>query len=277
MRLRRYRRYNPPVGNDRPVYMSWWGKVIGGTLGFLLGGPLGALLGTYFGHGFDANRGTRPAALPGDQERVQAAFFTATFSVMGHLAKSDGRVTRDEIDLANALMQEMQLAEEQRKLARALFNEGKSAEFDFNAVVQQFRRECHRRSTLMRMFMEIQVQAAFADQRLDPAENRLLAQLAEALGFDQGELARIIDLVRGAGHVHDSPDQFDLADAYSVLGVDESTPVEEVRKAYRRLLSQHHPDRLVAKGLPEEMIRLANEKTAEIRKAWEKIREERGG
>ena len=257
--------------------MSWWGKVIGGTLGFFLGGPLGALLGTYFGHGFDASRGARPTALPGDQERVQAAFFAATFSVMGHLAKSDGRVTRDEIDLANALMEEMQLAEEKRKLARSLFNQGKSEGFDFTAVVRQFRQECHRRSTLMRMFMEIQVQAAFADQRLDPAENRLLAQLAEELGFDRSDLARIIELVRGAGHVHDSPDQFELADAYAVLGVDESTPIDEVRKAYRRLLSQHHPDRLVAKGLPEEMIRLANEKTAEIRKAWEKIREERGG
>ena len=257
--------------------MSWWGKLIGGTLGFLLGGPLGALLGTYFGHGFDAGKGARTKALPGDQERVQAAFFTATFSVMGHIAKADGRVTRDEIDLANALMQEMQLAPAQRELARSLFNQGKSADFDFSAVVQQFRLECHRRVTLLRMFMEIQVQAAFADHRLDPAENRVLARLAEELGFDRIELDRIIELVRGAGHVHDTPDQFDLADAYAVLGVDRDTPLGEIRKAYRRLLSQHHPDKLVAKGLPEEMIRLANEKTAEIRKAWEKIRSEHKG
>jgi DnaJ like chaperone protein len=258
--------------------MGWWGKLIGGTLGFLLGGPLGALLGTYFGHGFDSNaRDRRHTALPGDQERTQAAFFTATFSVMGHLAKADGRITRDEIDLANSLMEEMQLAPEQRKLARSLFNQGKSADFDFTAVVDQFRRECHRRSTLLRMFMEIQVQAAFADQRLDPAENRILGQLAEQLGFGQGELGRIIELVRGASHIHESPDRFDLEDAYAILGVDRNTPMDEVRRSYRRLLGQHHPDRLVAKGLPEEMIKLANEKTAEIRKAWEKIRDERGG
>ncbi len=255
--------------------MSWWGKLIGGTLGFLLGGPLGALLGTYFGHRFDDSGGGRPRALPGDQERVQAAFFAATFSVMGHLAKADGQVTRDEISLANTLMDEMRLPPEQRKLARSLFNQGKEADFDFTAVVDQFRHECHRRSTLLRMFMEIQVQAAFADQRLDPAENRLLARLAEMLGFDREELARIIELVRGAGHVHADPDRFDLEDAYAVLGVSADTPMPEVKKAYRRLLGQHHPDRLVSKGLPEEMIRLANEKTAEIRKAWEKIREAR--
>ena len=256
--------------------MSWWGKLIGGTLGFFLGGPLGAMLGAYFGHGFDNRDGDRQRALPGDQERVQAAFFTATFSVMGHLAKSDGRVTRDEIDLANALMSEMQLQEDQRKLARSLFNQGKEPDFDFTSVVNQFRRECHRRTTLLRMFMEIQVQAAFADNRLDPAENRLLVRLNEMLGFDRRVLDQVIDLVRGSAHAHETPGKYDLADAYAVLGVEPDTPLPEVRKAYRRLLSQHHPDRLVSKGLPEEMIRIANEKTGEIRKAWEAIREARG-
>lgn len=256
--------------------MSWWGKLIGGTLGFLLGGPLGAMLGAYFGHGFDNRDEGRQRALPGDRERVQAAFFTATFSVMGHLAKSDGRVTPDEIDLANSLMGEMQLEPEQRKLARSLFNQGKAADFDFTSVVNQFRRECHRRTTLLRMFMEIQVQAAFADNLLDPAENRLLVRLNEMLGFDRQVLDQIIELVRGTTHAPQGAAGYDLDDAYAVLGVSAATPLTEIRKAYRRLLSQHHPDRLVSKGLPEEMIRLANEKTGEIRKAWETIREARG-
>ncbi len=257
--------------------MAWWGKLIGGTLGFLVGGPLGALLGASFGHNFDTagerREGRRP--LPGDQERTQTAFFTATFSIMGHLAKADGRVTRDEIDLANALMREMQLLPEQRKLARELFNQGKQESFDFDAVVSQFRIECHRRTTLIRMFLEIQVQAAFADQRLDPKENKVLQILAQRLGFSQAQLNQIIDMVRGSEHTHQHPDRMDLEDAYAILGVKASTPLLEVKKAYRRLLSQHHPDKLVSRGLPEEMIKLANEKTHESQQAWNKIKESR--
>lgn len=255
--------------------MSWWGKLIGGTLGFLVGGPLGAMLGAYFGHGFDNRAGGSARALPGDQERVQTIFFAATFSVMGHLAKSDGKVTRDEIELANALMSEMRLGADQRKLAKTLFNRGKEPGFDFDGVIEQFLQECHRRTTLIRMFLEIQVQAAFADGRLDPAENRLLSRLAEMLGFDERTLEQIINLVRGAAHAHQQPGRISEADAYEILGVDPETPTAEVRKAYRRLLSQHHPDKLVSRGLPEEMVRLANEKTGEIRKAWETVREAR--
>ena len=255
--------------------MSWWGKLIGGTLGFLVGGPMGAMLGAYFGHGFDSRARGAARALPGDQERVQAAFFTATFSVMGHLAKSDGRVTRDEIELANALMNEMRLTTEQRALARTLFEQGKDPLFDFEGVVDQFRRECHRRTTLIRMFLEIQVQAAFADRQMDPAENDLLSRLAELLGFDQRILDQIISQAQGAAHARAHPGRPSLEEAYAVLGVQPETPTADIRKAYRRLLSQHHPDKLVSRGLPEEMVRLANEKTGEIRKAWETVREAR--
>ncbi len=258
--------------------MSWWGKLIGGTVGFLVGGPLGALLGTYFGHGFD-NRSASPERArpgnPGDQERVQLAFFTATFSVMGHLAKSDGRVTRDEVDLAKTLIREMQLSKEQRELAQSLFKQGKRPDFDFEGVVIQFRRECHRRTSLIRMFLEIQVQAALADSHMDPAESILLFRLAEILGFNRRSLEEIIEMVQGTVHSQAHPKHFTLEDAYQILGVRPDTSTSEIRKAYRRLISQYHPDKLVSKGLPEEMVRLANEKTGEIRKAWETIRHAR--
>jgi len=261
--------------------MAWWGKLFGGALGFMLGGPLGALLGASFGHGFDdrtdsANsrigHGTPPE---GDQERTQAAFFTATFSIMGYVTKADGHVSADEIELANTLMQEMQLKPEQRKLARQLFNNGKQPDFDFDGIVAQFRRECHRRSTLLWIFMEIQVQAAFADNKLDPKENQILEELANRLGFVHGELEQIINLVRGAAHVHEPSEQNRLDDAYAILGVNAQTSTAEIKRNYRRLMSQHHPDKLVSKGLPEEMIRIANEKTHEIQEAWQMIKEAR--
>ncbi len=257
--------------------MAWWGKLIGGTLGFLAGGPIGALLGASFGHSFDDSTPKSDSwrALPGNQERVQAAFFTATFSVMGYVAKADGKVTQDEINLANALMGEMQLSSEQRELARSLFNQGKEPGFEFDAIIEQFRVECHRRTNLLRMFLEIQVQAALADSRLDPKENEILQYLADHLGFSHEILQQIIQMVQGSSHHHEQPGKFGIDESYDILGVKPDTPMAEVKRAYRRLMSQHHPDKLVSKGLPEEMIQLANDKTHQIQTAWKTIRESR--
>ena len=256
--------------------MSWWGKVVGGTFGFLIGGPLGALLGASLGHKLDASfsSGGLGGYLPGDQERTQAAFFTATFSVMGYIAKADGQVSKDEIALARKIMGEMQLDDLQKKAAIALFDTGKSKDFDLSPVLLQFRKECHRRSTLLQMFLEIQVHAAFADGKLDPRENSALEEIARQLGFRRGDLAMIIEMIRAGGHAGpDSRATKSVADPYKVLGVSADMPLADIKKAYRRLLSQHHPDKLVSKGLPEEMIKLANQKTHEIREAWKQIKE----
>jgi DnaJ like chaperone protein len=262
--------------------MSWWGKVVGGTLGFMLGGPLGALLGASLGHSLDSSlSGIKiDGYLPGDQERTQAAFFTATFSVMGHVAKADGRVSAQEIRLAEELMREMQLGDLQRQAARELFSRGKDSGFDLDMVLDQFRIECHRRRTLMQMFLEIQVQAAFADGILDPSESVLLEEIARQLGFRHADLTMMIEMVRAMHNRSGSgsaPRSSTISDPYKVLGVTPKTPLPEIKKAYRRLLSQHHPDKLVSKGLPEEMITLANQKTHEIRSAWQDIKERHKG
>lgn len=250
--------------------MAWWGKVVGGTFGFLIGGPIGALLGASLGHQIDEGFSHGQGYSPGDQERVQAAFFTATFLLMGHIAKADGKVSKDEISLAKQLMERMKLDDTQKRAAIELFNRGRDAEFDLVGVLRQFRQECHRRSTLIRMFLEIQVQAAFADGRLDPKENIILSEIAQTLGIGQSELQMIIEMMRGGTQ---SSNKHATSDPYKTLGVTPSTPYNEIKNAYRRLLSRHHPDKLVSKGLPEEMVKLANEKTHEIRMAWQRVQE----
>ena len=132
--------------------MSWWGKVLGGTFGFMIGGPLGAVFGAALGHNFD--KGLKTSAHfksqgVGDKERVQSAFFAATFSVMGYIAKADGRVSEIEIKMANQVMSQMMLDSDQRRVARELFNEGKQTGFDIEGVLNQFKIECHRRSHLI--------------------------------------------------------------------------------------------------------------------------------
>lgn len=262
--------------------MSWWGKVLGGSFGFMVGGPLGALLGAALGHQFD--KGTRVAAGygPGTRERVQTAFFTATFSVMGHLAKADGRVSEDEITIARQVMAQMHLSSDMARTAIDLFKEGKSDDFSLDDVLEQFRWECHGRRHLILMFVEIQLHAAYADGAMHAAEKQVLRRICEHLGVPEAEFNNLDAIVRtvrefagGAETGAQAVPATKLRHAYEVLGVSSDATDAEVKKAYRRLMNRHHPDKLVAKGLPEEMIDLATEKTQEIKAAYETVREAR--
>jgi DnaJ like chaperone protein len=254
--------------------MPWWGTLLGGTLGFMFGGPLGALLGAALGRNFD--RGIKitdehSVFGAGQQERVQAAFFTTTFSVMGHIAKADGKVSKDEIAAANSIMGRMQLNAQQRKAAIKLFNEGKKTGFPLHDVLQQFRRECSRRHNLMQMFLEIQIATAMADGHFHASEKRVIFTIGEQLGFSRADIEHLFS-VSGPGRTAGDQRQT-LAQAYEILGVARTASDAEVKKAYRRMMSQHHPDKLIAKGLPEEMIKLATEKTQQIRAAYEQIKD----
>jgi DnaJ like chaperone protein len=259
--------------------MSWWGKALGGAFGFMIGGPLGALMGIAFGHSFDRGLGKLESGdRADDHERVQAAFFTATFSVMGYIAKADGRVTPEEIQLAEAVMNRLGLDARMRGSAKKLFNEGKSADFPIDEVMQQFRRETHRRTTLIQMFLEIQLQAAYADGVMHPAEKQALRGICEHLGIPAAQLDRLEEMLRagfGRAGYDASAAKTSLRDAYLMLGVDESVSDNELKKTYRRLMSQHHPDKLVSKGLPEQMIKDATEKTQQIKAAYELIQKSR--
>ena len=265
--------------------MSWWGKALGGAFGFMLGGPLGALIGIGFGHNFDKGLGNVMSGekfQPGQQERVQAVFFTATFSVMGHVAKADGKVTPDEIKMAQAVMSHMGLSADVRESARRLFNEGKSDDFPLDDILDQFKKELHRRSTLLQMFLEIQLQAAYADGVLDPAEEKLLHHICNRLGVPLHQLHRLEEMLKagfGQGSYRSSAQPAHtttLSEAYYILGSNESASDAEVKKSYRRMMSQHHPDKLVSKGLPEELIKDATEKTQQIKAAYEQIKKSRG-
>jgi len=274
--------------------MKWIGKILGCAFGFLTGGPLGAILGAAVGHQFDTG-GERlghsgPFFQKGAQHQVQMAFFTATFSVMGHLAKADGQITQEEINLANTIMDKMDLPDDMRKTARNLFNEGKKTNFPLDRALEQLRAECHRSSSLLRMFLEIQLQAAYADGQLHPEEERLLLRISDRLRFSRFEYQRLRAILEaqarfsgswsgaaGAGsrYSRTSIRRPNLSDAYGVLGLKPKASNAEVKRAYRRLISQHHPDKLVAKGLPEEMMKIATEKTQQIQKAYDLIRNER--
>ncbi len=266
--------------------MSWWGKIIGGAFGYMLVGPLGAVLGAALGHNLDRGLDSLPdddAPIPGprrgSQERVQTAFFTATFSVMGNLSKADGQVSREEIALAESVMQQMDLGSEQKKIAIKLFNEGKQAGFPLDDVLHQFRSECLFRRNLIRMFIEILLATAYADGVMHPHEQSLLLHICEELKFSQREYRQLEDMIRAERHYQQTGNRQQgpsVSDAYAILNITSKASDAEVKKAYRRMMNQHHPDKLVSKGLPEEMMKMASQKTHEIKQAYETIKKQRG-
>ena len=250
--------------------MAWWGTFIGCTLGFVFGGPLGAMVGAALGGNLDRGLKMGDQASLGNQERVQAAFFTTTFSVMGHVAKAVGHVSAQEISSAKNIMTQMQLSAPQRKAAIKFFDQGKADDFPLIDVLRQFKKECHGRRNLIQMFIEIQIATALADGKVDPGEKRVLYTIGEVLGFSRSQIDHLFNIANGAAP--SANDTLTLTQAYKILGVSKGSSEAEVKKAYRRLMSQHHPDKLVAKGLPDEMIKLATEKTQEIRKAYDLVK-----
>ncbi len=258
-----------------------WGKLLGAGFGFMFGGPFGALIGLYLGNTFDrgAGQGNFGFVNPG---AVQDQFFQSLFQVMGHIAKADGQVTEHEIQVARMIMAQMRLDENRKSDAVELFNRGKQPEFDLDQTLKMFKQTCHGHKNLMQMFLEIQIAAAFADGGIQSSEKNILDNIARVLGFNNFHLDLLIKSFQAQQRFHQSGEQQTynskdrLADAYQVLGINASTPDKDTKKAYRKLMSQHHPDKLVAKGLPEEMMQVAKEKSQEIQAAWEIVRKERG-
>ena len=198
---------------------------------------------------------------------------------MGNICKADGLVSSAEIHVARHVMAQMQLNPEQVNAAMALFNEGKKAGFSLDAVLNQLRTEIGHRQTLKRMFIEIQCMAATADNAVDQTERKLLVHLCDVIGFSRTELEGLLNAFNSnfhRGQQGTTPARNSASEAYKILGVKASNSDDEIKKAYRRLISQHHPDKLVSKGLPEEMIKIATARTHEIRQAYELLKEKRG-
>lgn len=279
------------------------GKIFGILFGIMLGGSLGMpflgmLLGLYLGakidrqiqgehyrqqsffHTFGDHLGGFGAR--GGHSPSQQIFFDVTFAVMGHIAKSDGRISSDEIRAAEAVMAQMRMTTAMREAAVAAFKRGKQASFDLNETLAQFRHVCGHQPFLCQLFIDIQWQAAQASGSISARKQALLNQVAEILGsgfgsggfhggFGSGQYQQ-----QGGFGGHTRTGQGSLDEAYRTLGINRQASDSDVKKAYRRLMRENHPDKLTAKGLPEEMIKLANQKVSKIQTAYEAIKNSRG-
>jgi DnaJ like chaperone protein len=263
--------------------MGWYGKLIGAVLGAIIGrGLLGAIVGLLIGHQFDRRARDSGSAAAGDRRAISHTFFRATFQVMGHVAKADGRVTAQEIDAARAVMRRFSLGEADVRRAIEHFTEGKRADFPLESVLAELRASAAGRSDLGRLFVQIQLEASILGGGLSPPALAVFARICSALGISAAEFAALEAMLRmhargrtsEPGPSRSAPSR--LADAYQVLGVRPHASDREVKLSYRRLMSQNHPDKLVANGLPESMIEAAHERTRSIIEAYEAIRDSRG-
>lgn len=278
------------------------GKIAGALFGLILfRHVIGALVGLYIGHLFDKSlarmqdKSNVEEWLVSDDSQ-QALFFYTTFSVMGHVAKASGRVTPEHIQTATDFMAQMRLSEQQKEEAKAAFREGKLFGFPVKRKVSQFKKQFGNRRELCQFFIEIQIQTAYCDGILEQAEFELIAKIAKQLGFSSRQLRQLIAMWEAEMRFQnykahqqqkygkyqrnnqrdDEPKAPSLMDAYAVLGVSDRDSVRDIKRAYKRQMSQNHPDKLVAKGLPPEMMEVAKLKTQDIQSAYEIVKKARG-
>jgi DnaJ like chaperone protein len=244
--------------------MSWFGKIMGGSVGFMLGGPIGALIGVSLGHALIDDKARAISVETGrftGQETRQAVFFTAVFAMLGKMAKADGRVCEKEIKAIRLFMHDkLHLDAATEQFAMRVFNEAKDNNTPFEDYARQFGQVFQKEPQLRTMFFEMLFAVALADGVLHPAEEKILRAAPAMIGLHRD----IYDTVKR---------QFvsDLSHHYAVLGLDNDADMSMVKKAYRKLVSEYHPDKIVSKGLPEDFMTFAEEKFREINEAYEAI------
>ncbi len=275
--------------------MPFWGKLLGLVFGFMFLKIPGAILGVIVGHLFDRAYSQDFNKMGGfgrfftDQSGIkqQAIFFHSLFAALGHLAKSDGQVTPREIQVATTLMDEMQLQDDARREAQEAFREGKAADYPIVDTLTSLYENCHGRRDILQVFLEILIQAAFADGNVSKAEYKVLEKVARALSFKRQDLDYLLAAYdaelrfrQRGGQGRTANEGYtqtqSLEDAYKIIGVSEQDDEKTIKRAYRKRMSEHHPDKLASKGLPKQALEMAKNKTQDIQAAYELIKERRG-
>ncbi len=209
--------------------------------------------------------------------QVQMAFFIATFAAMGHVARCDGRVKEAEIELATQVMSHLKLNEEQKQLAIRLFNDGKHSDFALDTLMWRFNRQCHHRVSVLQVFIEIQLQMAYADNSLDEPEVKLIKRMCKRLHVSDSIYTRIERRVRAEKRVvnpgvsSNLSKPKSLSDAYKLLGLNRLCSADQVKQAYRRMMSQNHPDKLIARGASNVEILEAQDIAQDVKAAYDML------
>lgn len=241
--------------------MSIWGKIIGATTGFAVGGPIGALVGGLAGHALD-RRGIRGDQSGGDATK-QIAFTIGVIALGAKMAKADGQVTADEV---HAFKEVFRIPPEEMKNVARVFDLARKDARGYEVYAQQIAGLFKESPRVLEDLIDGLFHIAKADNIMHPAELEYLVKVSSIFGFDANDFARIKES-------HLGPDR---ADPYQVLGVARDATDVDIKRVYRQLVRENHPDALIAQGVPEEFVQVANDKLAAINVAYDQIEKERG-
>jgi DnaJ like chaperone protein len=248
--------------------MSWFGKIMGGGVGFMFGGPIGALIGASLGHALIDDKVRMQRAETGSMsslEQRQAVFFTATFAMLGKIAKADGKVCEHEIKVVREFMNtRLKLDPAAQQFAIGLFNQAKDNNTPFEDYARQFGQIFSHDPQLRMIFYELLFSVAMADGELHPAEDALLRASPVHIGLHSDVYETVKRQFVGS-----------LSHHYAMLGLQDGADLAEVKRAYRKLASEYHPDKIVSKGLPDDFVEFAESKFREINEAYAAITKSR--
>ncbi len=254
-------------------------KIIGVIVGYYLLGILGAFLGFFLGSFFDRFKAYGAAGVnPLSAGHRQTVFLETVFVLMGKLAKADGRISEVEISHVEQFMSKLGMSSEHRLQAIALFKQGATPDFNVTAKLNEFMAVCGHTHSLKQMLLVYLIIMGLSDGQLKSVEEHLIKDIAIQLGYNQAAFKQLLDMVTNQTHFAggQASSAHALEDAYKALGVTENNTDQEIKRAYRKLMSQYHPDKLMGQGVPDDMIKVATEQAKEVQTAYDLIKKSRG-
>lgn len=235
------------------------GKIFGSLTGYVLVGPIGILLGYFVGSWFDRNM-----VLEEDNRRYynpNTVFWTGLSALAAKLSKADGVVSKNEIEIFNNFLIQNEVDLATRKLCAEVFNKAKTDSLGFEAYSRDIYQIWHYQENVLKEIFLVLLKIAHADDVLHPKEEEMLKDIAEDFGFSIYEYQQLTAYVQ-----KDDPDQI-----YKILGVTRDASMGDIKKAYRKLVKEHHPDKLISQGVPQHVVDDAKDRMARINDAYDKI------
>lgn len=253
--------------------MSWLSGIIGGGIGAMIAGPFGAIIGAAIGSTMGAQKNAGGSRIGfSEAERKQAIFFTAAFSMVGKLAKADGRVCENEIEAIQRISREaLGLDEQTRQYAINVFSQAKDSPDSFASYAREFGELFWQDQQMCSFMMSFLFQVAMADGQLHPSEEQMLLSAKQAFRLHDSVYQSLYS--RFVGRTGTS--EVSLRKHFEILGLSEDASTAEIKKAYRRKAAEFHPDKIEGKGLPPEFIKFANEKLAEVNASYDALMKSR--
>lgn len=253
-------------------------KIIAVVLAYYFFGFWGALAAFFLGSMIDRTISYGLGGVnPLSRAHRESVFLGTVFVLMGKIAKADGHISQNEITHVEELFNKLGMTAEHRQQSITRFKKGAEADFDFKPTLKEFMSVCGHTNSLKQMLLVYLIVMALADGQLDPAEEKLLVEIAAHLGYSQDAFKHILAMVTNQTHFSGGQENNanKLEDAYQALGVSKDSSDQEIKRAYRKLMSQYHPDKLMGQGVPEDMIAVATAQAQEVQIAYDLIKKSR--